>query len=200
MRCTGSHIGGANGQFYNGPQFQTRKLHVSRYVIHWIPLISPSDDVRGEAGTGSRTRVTTFASEGRGTKAAVSGGARWCMPTAHLNGVAAYGTAKAAGLVLVLLAAFSPPPGWTQGATRPPAAQAGKTPPRVVEAQRFLARRGWTVGQKATAQKGTFQTGTTPVRVRAKFFFEGEKKFFIKGVTYGPFAPPLPYRASCRAV
>ena len=27
------------------------------------------------------------------------------------------------------------------------------------------------------------------VRVRAKFFFEGERKFFIKGVTYGPFAP-----------
>ena len=28
-----------------------------------------------------------------------------------------------------------------------------------------------------------------PVRVRAKFFFEGDKKFFVKGVTYGPFAP-----------
>ena len=28
-----------------------------------------------------------------------------------------------------------------------------------------------------------------PIRVRAKFFFEGEKKWFIKGVTYGPFAP-----------
>lgn len=28
-----------------------------------------------------------------------------------------------------------------------------------------------------------------PVRVRAKFFFEGDKKFFIKGTTYGPFAP-----------
>ena len=28
-----------------------------------------------------------------------------------------------------------------------------------------------------------------PVRVRAKFFFEGNNKFFIKGVTYGPFAP-----------
>jgi glycosyltransferase involved in cell wall biosynthesis len=28
-----------------------------------------------------------------------------------------------------------------------------------------------------------------PIRVRAKFFFEGEQKFFIKGVTYGPFAP-----------
>ena len=28
-----------------------------------------------------------------------------------------------------------------------------------------------------------------PVRVRAKFFFEGDQKFFIKGVTYGPFAP-----------
>jgi len=27
------------------------------------------------------------------------------------------------------------------------------------------------------------------VRVRAKFFFEGDRKFFIKGVTYGPFAP-----------
>lgn len=28
-----------------------------------------------------------------------------------------------------------------------------------------------------------------PIRVRAKCFFEGEKKFFLKGVTYGPFAP-----------
>ena len=28
-----------------------------------------------------------------------------------------------------------------------------------------------------------------PVRVRAKFFFEGERKFFVKGTTYGPFAP-----------
>jgi glycosyltransferase involved in cell wall biosynthesis len=27
------------------------------------------------------------------------------------------------------------------------------------------------------------------IRVRAKFFFEGSKKFFVKGVTYGPFAP-----------
>ena len=27
------------------------------------------------------------------------------------------------------------------------------------------------------------------IRVRAKFFFEGERKFFLKGVTYGPFAP-----------
>ena len=26
-------------------------------------------------------------------------------------------------------------------------------------------------------------------RVRAKFFFEGDTKWFIKGVTYGPFAP-----------
>jgi len=28
-----------------------------------------------------------------------------------------------------------------------------------------------------------------PIRVRAKFFFEGTRKFFLKGVTYGPFAP-----------
>ena len=27
------------------------------------------------------------------------------------------------------------------------------------------------------------------VRVQGKFFFAGESKFFVKGVTYGPFAP-----------
>ena len=27
------------------------------------------------------------------------------------------------------------------------------------------------------------------IQVRAKFFFEGEERFFLKGVTYGPFAP-----------
>jgi O-antigen biosynthesis protein len=27
------------------------------------------------------------------------------------------------------------------------------------------------------------------IRVRAKFFFEGDRKFFVRGVTYGPFAP-----------
>ena len=28
-----------------------------------------------------------------------------------------------------------------------------------------------------------------PIQARAKFFFEGDRKFFVKGVTYGPFAP-----------
>ncbi|HEX5176545.1 MAG TPA: hypothetical protein VFV83_05930, partial [Chthoniobacteraceae bacterium] len=28
-----------------------------------------------------------------------------------------------------------------------------------------------------------------PIRVRAKFFFEGDEKWFLKGVTYGPFKP-----------
>ena len=28
-----------------------------------------------------------------------------------------------------------------------------------------------------------------PIRIRAKFFYAGEKKFFLKGTTYGPFAP-----------
>ena len=28
-----------------------------------------------------------------------------------------------------------------------------------------------------------------PVRAVAKFFFEGDGKFFVKGVTYGPFKP-----------
>lgn len=30
---------------------------------------------------------------------------------------------------------------------------------------------------------------TAPVRVQAKFFHEADRKFFVKGVTYGPFAP-----------
>ena len=33
------------------------------------------------------------------------------------------------------------------------------------------------------------RTELEPVEVRAKFLFEGDKKFFLKGVTYGPFAP-----------
>lgn len=37
-----------------------------------------------------------------------------------------------------------------------------------------------------TGQRGT--TERLPIRVRGKFFFAGEKKFFVKGVTYGPFA------------
>jgi len=28
-----------------------------------------------------------------------------------------------------------------------------------------------------------------PIRVRAKFFYEGDRKWFLKGVTYGPFKP-----------
>ncbi|HEY2614246.1 MAG TPA: hypothetical protein VGI42_00935, partial [Chthoniobacterales bacterium] len=28
-----------------------------------------------------------------------------------------------------------------------------------------------------------------PIRAVAKFFFEGDRKFFVKGVTYGPFKP-----------
>ena len=30
---------------------------------------------------------------------------------------------------------------------------------------------------------------TSRIRPRAKFFFDGDKKFFVKGVTYGPFKP-----------
>src|SRR6059036_1646320 len=33
------------------------------------------------------------------------------------------------------------------------------------------------------------QTATSRILPRAKFFFDGEKKFFVKGVTYGPFKP-----------
>src|SRR5262245_39293035 len=33
------------------------------------------------------------------------------------------------------------------------------------------------------------QKANSRIRPKAKFFFEGEKKFFVKGVTYGPFKP-----------
>lgn len=32
-------------------------------------------------------------------------------------------------------------------------------------------------------------TFSSPIRAAAKFFLEGERKFFVKGVTYGPFRP-----------
>lgn len=40
-----------------------------------------------------------------------------------------------------------------------------------------------------SAPLATSNAPLEPIRVRAKFFFEGDKKWFIKGVTYGPFAP-----------
>ncbi len=33
------------------------------------------------------------------------------------------------------------------------------------------------------------QTITSRIRPAAKFFFDGDRKFFLKGVTYGPFKP-----------
>src|ERR1700745_1906005 len=33
------------------------------------------------------------------------------------------------------------------------------------------------------------KTATSRIPPGAKFFFEGDKKFFVKGVTYGPFKP-----------
>ena len=32
-------------------------------------------------------------------------------------------------------------------------------------------------------------TFSGPIRAAAKFFLEGDRKFFVKGVTYGPFRP-----------
>src|SRR5437870_11351850 len=33
------------------------------------------------------------------------------------------------------------------------------------------------------------RTANSRIRPVAKFFFEGDRKFFVKGVTYGPFRP-----------
>src|SRR5207244_3363002 len=40
----------------------------------------------------------------------------------------------------------------------------------------------WTKGTHAVK-------ANSRIRPKAKFFFDGEKKFFVKGVTYGPFKP-----------
>jgi hypothetical protein len=32
-------------------------------------------------------------------------------------------------------------------------------------------------------------TALEPIKIQAKFFFEGDRKWFLKGVTYGPFKP-----------
>lgn len=36
---------------------------------------------------------------------------------------------------------------------------------------------------------GSDAAALQPIKVRAKFFFEGDRKFFLKGTTYGPFRP-----------
>jgi GT2 family glycosyltransferase len=38
-------------------------------------------------------------------------------------------------------------------------------------------------------ESATVRPVAEPIRVRAKFFFEGDEKWFLKGVTYGPFKP-----------
>ena len=55
-----------------------------------------------------------------------------------------------------------------------------------------MAQKGLITGFFTLDFDGRFQQGlqvTERVVVRSKFFFEGEKKFFVKGVTYAPFAP-----------
>ena len=97
----------------------------------------------------------------------MTGGASQCMPPARWSGAASWKAVSVVGLALVLPVAFSPSAGLAQGADQPRAVRVQKVPPRVMEAQRFLARRGWTARQKTTAQAGTIQTGAAPVRVRA---------------------------------
>ena len=41
----------------------------------------------------------------------------------------------------------------------------------------------------APASAPTAAAEVPPIQVRGKFFFAGEQKFFVKGVTYGPFPP-----------
>lgn len=36
-------------------------------------------------------------------------------------------------------------------------------------------------------EAATSATAMPPIRVLSKFFFEGDRKWFLKGVTYGPF-------------
>src|ERR1700675_1525673 len=45
----------------------------------------------------------------------------------------------------------------------------------------------WTPQRTATTSPAV--SSSAPMRAVAKFFFDGERKFFVKGVTYGPFRP-----------
>src|SRR5579875_471434 len=42
---------------------------------------------------------------------------------------------------------------------------------------------------EAAARSSAAPAPPSPIRVHGKFFFAGERKHFVKGVTYGPFAP-----------
>src|SRR5579883_2084180 len=42
---------------------------------------------------------------------------------------------------------------------------------------------------EAAARSSAVPAPPSPIRVHGKFFFAGERKHFVKGVTYGPFAP-----------
>ena len=37
------------------------------------------------------------------------------------------------------------------------------------------------------SERSTPATELPPIKVRAKFFFEGDQPWFLRGVTYGPF-------------
>src|SRR6185437_614404 len=59
---------------------------------------------------------------------------------------------------------------------------------------RSAGKGGWLTMQPVeTAVAVRHQAGTdadhAAIRVQGKFFFDGDRKFFVKGVTYGPFAP-----------
>ena len=41
----------------------------------------------------------------------------------------------------------------------------------------------------AAARMARAPSAHTQIRVQGKFFFAGQDKFFVKGVTYGPFGP-----------
>src|SRR5579883_1257335 len=41
---------------------------------------------------------------------------------------------------------------------------------------------------EAAARSSAVPAPPSPIRVHGKFFFAGERKHFVKGVTYGPFA------------
>src|SRR5215468_10325356 len=56
------------------------------------------------------------------------------------------------------------------------------------EVEEFLAVRQLIMRDVSTSPDMT-KTTNPRIRAVAKFFFEGDRKFFVKGVTYGPFKP-----------
>ena len=132
------------------------------------PLVSAyvsPDDERGEAGTWSRPRVKTWLLKQLIRKASPGGGARRYAPAPRRDSARAAGIARTQALLLVLTAALAHAAAGQAAPVSRQATHPRDLPPRVAQAQRFLAQRGWGMRGSSAAQ---MRSGATFIRPRAE--------------------------------